>query len=61
LLDRAMPCNWNHRELAAFVAEGVREEGGTPIEVNTVAINDGINAGTEGMKTSPKSPPSFTQ
>jgi dihydroxy-acid dehydratase len=47
-----MPCNWNHRELAALVAEGVREEGGTPIEVNTVAINDGITTGTEGMKTS---------
>jgi dihydroxy-acid dehydratase len=27
-----MPCNWNHRELAAFVAERVREEGGSPIE-----------------------------
>jgi dihydroxy-acid dehydratase len=47
-----MPCNWNHRELAAFVAERVREEGGTPIEVNTVAINDGITTGIEGMKTS---------
>jgi dihydroxy-acid dehydratase len=47
-----MPCNWNHRELAAAVAEGVREAGGTPIEVNTVAINDGITTGTEGMKTS---------
>ena len=47
-----MPCNWNHRELAALVAEGIREEGGTPLEVNTVAINDGITTGTEGMKTS---------
>jgi dihydroxy-acid dehydratase len=47
-----MPCNWNHRDLAALVAEGIRDEGGTPIEVNTVAINDGITTGTEGMKTS---------
>ncbi|MBV9655996.1 MAG: dihydroxy-acid dehydratase [Acetobacteraceae bacterium] len=47
-----MPCNWNHRALAERVAEGVREAGGTPIEVNTVAINDGITTGTEGMKTS---------
>ncbi len=47
-----MPCNWNHRELAALVSEGIRDEGGTPLEVNTVAINDGITTGTEGMKTS---------
>jgi dihydroxy-acid dehydratase len=47
-----MPCNWSHRQLAQKVAEGVRAAGGTPIEVNTVAINDGITTGTEGMKTS---------
>src|SRR5690348_1123414 len=47
-----MPCNWNHRELAALVAQGVTEAGGTPIEVNTIAINDGITTGTEGMRTS---------
>ena len=47
-----MPCNWTHRELAARVAEGVQAAGGTPIEVNTVSINDGITTGTEGMKTS---------
>jgi dihydroxy-acid dehydratase len=47
-----MPCNWNHRELAQRVMEGIREAGGTPIEVNTVAINDAITTGTEGMKTS---------
>jgi len=47
-----MPCNFNHRELAAKVMEGVRAAGGTPIEVNTVAITDGITMGTEGMKTS---------
>ena len=47
-----MPCNFNHRQLAAWAAEGVREAGGTPMEVNTIAISDGITMGTEGMKTS---------
>jgi dihydroxy-acid dehydratase len=47
-----MPCNWNHRQLAAKVMEGIRAAGGTPIEVNTVAINDAITTGTEGMKAS---------
>ncbi len=47
-----MPCNWNHRELAGLVAQGVRDAGGTPLEINTVAINDAITTGTEGMKTS---------
>ena len=47
-----MPCNWNHRQLASDVAAGVRAAGGTPLEVNTIAINDGITTGTEGMKTS---------
>jgi dihydroxy-acid dehydratase len=47
-----MPCNFNHRQLAAWAAEGVRHAGGTPMEVNTIAISDGITMGTEGMKTS---------
>ena len=47
-----MPCNLNHRDLAQQVMQGIREAGGNPIEVNTVAINDGITTGTEGMKTS---------
>ena len=47
-----MPCNLNHRKLAADVAQGIRAAGGTPLEINTVAINDGITTGTEGMKTS---------
>jgi dihydroxy-acid dehydratase len=32
--------------------QGIRAAGGTPIEVNTVAITDGITMGTEGMKGS---------
>jgi dihydroxy-acid dehydratase len=47
-----MPCNWNHRQLAQQVMAGIRAAGGTPIEVNTIAINDAITTGTEGMKTS---------
>ena len=47
-----MPCNFSHRELAADVADGIRAAGGTPMEVNTVAISDGISMGTEGMKAS---------
>ncbi len=47
-----MPCNFNHRELAVKVKEGIRAAGGTPIEYNTIAITDGITMGTEGMKAS---------
>ena len=47
-----MPCNFNHRQLAGWAADGVREAGGTPMEVNTIAISDGITMGTEGMKAS---------
>jgi dihydroxy-acid dehydratase len=47
-----MPCNFNHRQLAAWAAAGVREAGATPMEVNTISISDGITMGTEGMKTS---------
>ncbi len=47
-----MPCNFNHRQLAAAVSEGVRAAGGTPMEVNTISISDGISMGTEGMKAS---------
>src|SRR5256714_1750942 len=47
-----MPCNFNLRQLAARVKEGVRAAGGTPMEFNTVAVSDGITMGTEGMKAS---------
>jgi len=47
-----MPCNYNHRRLAERVKQGIREAGGTPMELNTIAISDGITMGTEGMKTS---------
>ncbi len=47
-----MPCNFHLRALAARVKEGIRAAGGTPMELNTVAISDGITMGTSGMKTS---------
>ncbi len=47
-----MPCNFNNRVLAAKVKEGIRAAGGTPMELNTIAISDGITMGTEGMKAS---------
>jgi len=47
-----MPCNFNHRELASEVMAGVWAAGGTPMEVNTISISDGISMGTEGMKAS---------
>jgi dihydroxy-acid dehydratase len=47
-----MPCNFNQRRLAERVKEGVKEAGGTPMELNTISISDGVTMGTEGMKTS---------
>jgi dihydroxy-acid dehydratase len=47
-----MPCNFNLRQLAVRVKDGVRAAGGTPMEFNTVAISDGITMGTQGMKAS---------
>jgi dihydroxy-acid dehydratase len=48
-----MPCNFNNRVLAAKVKEGIRAAGGTPMELNTIAISDGITMGTAGMSWSP--------
>ncbi|MGE0227008.1 MAG: dihydroxy-acid dehydratase [Dehalococcoidia bacterium] len=47
-----MPCNFSQRALAQQVMAGIRAAGGTPMEVNTVSISDGISMGTEGMKAS---------
>ncbi len=47
-----MPCNFNNRVLAAKVKEGIRAAGGTPMELNTIAISDGITMGTHGMRAS---------
>jgi dihydroxy-acid dehydratase len=47
-----MPCNFNHRDLAARVKAGIRAAGGTPMEFNTVSVSDGVSMGTEGMRAS---------
>ncbi len=47
-----MPCNYGLRALAAKVKEGIRAAGGTPMELNTISISDGVAMGTEGMKAS---------
>ncbi len=47
-----MPCNFNNRVLAAKVKHGIRAAGGTPMELNTIAISDGITMGTSGMRAS---------
>ena len=43
-----MPCNYNHRRLAERVKEGVREAGGTPMELNTVAVSTGLRWAPRG-------------
>src|ERR687884_787061 len=47
-----MPCNFHLRALAAKVKDGIRAAGGTPMELNTIAISDGITMGTPGMRAS---------
>lgn len=47
-----MPCNFNHRDLAAAAESGVRQAGGTPMQFSTIAISDGITMGTDGMRSS---------
>ena len=47
-----MPCNLNQRELAVHVKRGVRAAGGTPMELNTISVSDGVSMGTDGMRAS---------
>ncbi|HET6690787.1 MAG TPA: dihydroxy-acid dehydratase [Miltoncostaeaceae bacterium] len=47
-----MPCNLNQRDLAQDVKRGVRAAGGTPMELNTISVSDGVSMGTEGMRAS---------
>ena len=47
-----MPCNVNHRELAAAAARGVEEAGGVPLSFNTIAVSDNQTQGTPGMRAS---------
>lgn len=47
-----MPCNLTHRDVARHVKTGVRAAGGTPMELNTIAISDGVTMGSAGMRAS---------
>ncbi|HMO00209.1 MAG TPA: dihydroxy-acid dehydratase [Miltoncostaeaceae bacterium] len=47
-----MPCNLNQRDLAQHVKRGIRAAGGTPMELNTISVSDGVSMGTEGMRAS---------
>jgi len=47
-----MPCNLNHRELAAAAARGVEGAGGVALEFNSIAVSDNQSQGTPGMRAS---------
>src|SRR6201993_4574957 len=47
-----MPCNFHLRALSAKIKDGIRAAGGTPMELNTIAISDGITMGLPGMRAS---------
>ena len=47
-----MPCNLNQRMLAQHVKQGIRDAGGTPMELNTISVSDGVSMGTTGMRAS---------
>jgi dihydroxy-acid dehydratase len=47
--NNIVPGHIHLRELAAEVAAGIREAGGTPFEFNTIGICDGLAMGTRGM------------
>src|SRR5260370_39597778 len=50
-----MNCNYNLRELAPHVKDGIRAAGGTPMEFKTLAISDGITMGNAGLEVSVES------
>jgi dihydroxy-acid dehydratase len=47
-----MPCNLNHLELAARVADGVAAAGGVALGFNTIAVSDNQSQATPGMRAS---------
>jgi dihydroxy-acid dehydratase len=49
---RTMPCNLNHRDLAAAVEQGVTASGAVPLAFNTIAVSDNQSQGTPGMRAS---------
>ncbi len=49
---QTMPCNLNHRDLAAAVEEGVTLAGGVALTFNTIAVSDNQTQATPGMRAS---------
>src|SRR3954451_13105466 len=49
---QTMPCNLNHRRLAARAAAAVEAAGGVALEFNTIAVSDNQSQGTPGMRAS---------
>src|SRR4051812_48639870 len=49
---QTMPCNLNHRRLAARAAAAVEAAGGVALEFNTIAVSDNQTQGTPGMRAS---------
>ncbi len=47
-----VPGHVHLREIAEAVKQGIREAGGVPFEFNTIAVDDGIAMGHEGMRYS---------
>jgi dihydroxy-acid dehydratase len=47
-----VPGHVHLRELVEYVKEGIKAEGGVPFEFNTIAVDDGIAMGHDGMKFS---------
>ncbi|MHB1533720.1 MAG: dihydroxy-acid dehydratase [Acidimicrobiales bacterium] len=50
--NEVTPCNLPLDRLAKRAKEGVRAEGGYPLEFVTIAMSDGISMGHEGMRAS---------
>src|SRR3954452_16796558 len=49
---RTMPCNLNHRRLAARAAAAVEAADGVALQFNTIAVSDNQTQGTTGMRAS---------
>jgi len=50
--NNIVPGHIHLESIAAAVKEGIREEGGVPFEINTIAVCDGIAMNHDGMKYS---------
>ncbi len=47
--NRVVPGHYNLRQVSEYVQQGIRQEGGTPVEFGVIAACDGIANGHEGM------------